>query len=169
MPDHTSDTCVHVALKEFVESKLEAQKELFRSELKGRDDALKLQAEEYKRRLDDLNHAHERSQERNSEFIRLDKFDALEREFRMYKESNDKAVDNKAKAAADAVDSKATALKREFDEYKATQATATNLAAGAKQGLSKMGALGITIVGVIASVLWAISTGINIYITMHPH
>jgi hypothetical protein len=39
--------------------------------VKNREDALRLQAVEYQRRLDDLNHAHQMAQERNSEFVRI--------------------------------------------------------------------------------------------------
>jgi hypothetical protein len=177
--EYGEHSCVHVSLKEFVEQKIAALKELLKTEIQGRDRALKLQATDYLRRLEELNHAHEANIARNAEFVGREKFEAFEREYRQYKEANDRAVESKAKAIAEAVeqkadaankavDTKAVALKTEFDEYKSTQATAVALAAGAKQGVGKLGALGIALVGVIASLIWAASLAVNIYMALHP-
>jgi hypothetical protein len=132
---------IQVSLKKFVESKIDALKELIAEQLKGRDSALSLQAKEYERRLEDLNHEHTRDRERKADYVGLEKFDSFKSEFLQYKESNDKAVDAKAKSLADQVDQKATAaitlvngkaeaLAKEFLEYKSSQATAVALAAG---------------------------------------
>jgi hypothetical protein len=196
------NSCIHVSLKKFVESKIQALVELFNEKLKGRDAALALQAKEYERRLADLNNEYLRNNQRNAEFVSLEKFDSLladfikyreandklivgkekfenfEREFRQYKETNDKAVEAKAKsiaeaveqkaaAATQAVDTKATAVKKEFDEYKTTQATAVALAAGSKAGVGRLGSVAIAVVGVVASLLWAASLAVNIYLATH--
>ena len=202
MPPSPTDTSIHVTLKEFVESLLEAQDKVTDAKFKASKEALDLQAKEYERRLEDLNHEHQRNIERNADYIGKEKFEAFEKEFRQYKESNDKAlvgkerfeafirefqqykttndkaVEEKAKYIADAVDQKATsalttvnvkadAVKKEFDEYKVTQATAAALAAGAKQGMGKISGVAIAAVGVIASLLWATSLVVNIYMATH--
>jgi hypothetical protein len=172
-----TNSCIHVALKEFVEKLIEAESKLTETKLKGMDSARDLQAKEYARRLTELNHAHAANLLRNAEFIGKEKFESFEREFRTYKEANDKAVESKAKAVADAVeqkalaatqavDTKATAVKKEFDEYKMTQATAVSLAAGSKQGMSKIGAIVVTLVGVVASLFWAASLIVNVYLAL---
>jgi len=164
MPDNS---CVHVPLKEFVETKIVGLKDLIFEKLDGRDDALKLQAKEYERRLEDLNHAHGLAQERNAEYVTKEKFEYFQTEFRQYKETNDKAVEAKAKSAADAVDQKATALKREFDEYKRTQENATNLITGGRQQMGKIKSGSLAIVGAVASLMWAASLGVQIYTATH--
>jgi hypothetical protein len=58
----------------------------------GIEKALKLQAKEYERRLNQLNHAHEQNIERNAEFVSEEKFVGFVREFREYKETTDKAL-----------------------------------------------------------------------------
>jgi hypothetical protein len=132
---------IYVTLKEFIESMLTAQDKLLDEKLRGRDGALSLQAKEYERRLEDLNHEHQKNQDRNRDFVGTEKFESFEREFRQYKESNDKAVEAKAKSLSDQVDQKATAaialvegkagaIAKEFSDYKTSQATAVALAAG---------------------------------------
>ncbi len=201
---------IQVSLKKFVESKIAGLKELFAEQLKGRDGALSLQAKEYERRLEDLNHEHTRDRERKADYVGLEKFDSFKAEFLQYKESNDKAVDAKAKSLADQVDQKATAaitlvngkaesLAKEFADYKTSQATAVALAAGkssitdpeltrfmaemrtlqkdkvvfdaSAQGssrkMSAVKAAAISAVGVGASLIWAISLAINIYMALH--
>ncbi len=140
MPNSADNTGINVSLKKFVESKIASLKELLNEKLKGRDDALKLQADEYERRLEDLNHEYQRNKDRNAEFPSAEKFDSLqteflkykesndkiivvrekfesfEREFRQYKESNDRAVDAKAKAIADQVEQKAIAATNAVDQ-----------------------------------------------------
>lgn len=44
--------------------------------IRGREEALQLQASEYERRLDDLNHEHDKNKERNAEFVRREQYDA---------------------------------------------------------------------------------------------
>lgn len=189
MQHPSSDNGSKVSLRDYVEGRLTDQlgeikalhaalKELLLNKLDEKDKALKLQAEEYSRRLSDLNHEHTKNIERNAEFVGKEKFESFEREFRQYKDTNDKAVAEKAKSIADAVeqkataatnavDSKAIALKNEFDQYKMTQATAMNLAAGSKQGMSRIGAIAIGAISVIATVLWGASMALNIYMSMH--
>lgn len=58
----------------------------------------------------------------------------------------------------------------EFKLYKAELAaasTAAALAAGAKQGMTRIGSFGVTVLGVMASLLWATSMAVNIYIALH--
>ena len=67
-------------------------KPYFEARLKDLRRALKLQAAEYERRLNQLNHAHEQNIERNAEFVSEEKFNGFVREFREYKETTDKAL-----------------------------------------------------------------------------
>ncbi len=48
--------------------------------------ALRLQAQEYERRLDTLNHAHQQAQDRNAEFVRMGEYNVAMREYRQVNE-----------------------------------------------------------------------------------
>ncbi len=48
--------------------------------------ALRLQAQEYERRLETLNHAHQQAQDRNAEFVRLGEYNVAMREYRQVNE-----------------------------------------------------------------------------------
>ncbi len=62
-----------ITLREFIEAHLAAHAR----EHLLQEQAIQLQAREYERRLDALNHEAARMIERNIEFVRVDKFDAV--------------------------------------------------------------------------------------------
>lgn len=64
-----------VALKEHLEALIRNERELREAEARQVAQALGLQAREIERRLDNLNHAHERANEMAREFLRQETFD----------------------------------------------------------------------------------------------
>ena len=78
-------------------------REFFDERFRSLRRALKLQAKEYGRRLDELNHAHEQNVRRNAEFVGIEKFEGAIRElkaqiegqkqeFSTYKETTNRAL-----------------------------------------------------------------------------
>jgi hypothetical protein len=66
--------------------------------LKMADDARELQAKEYERRLDDLNHEHKRNIERNAAFVSRELHDALDQSLRTLIGSTEAKLDAKLNA-----------------------------------------------------------------------
>jgi len=81
-----------VSLREYVQEKIDSLAALLRAEAKGTEKALKLQAKEYSRRLNELNHAHEQRLEHDKEYINIEKFESFQSEFRQYKETTQTAL-----------------------------------------------------------------------------
>lgn len=75
-----------------MQEKITGLKELLKAEINGRDDARKIQAAEYARRLAELNHAHQQRMERDAEFVLKGKFEDFQREFREYKTTTEAAL-----------------------------------------------------------------------------
>lgn len=81
-----------VSLKEHLELKISLTKAVTDKELALLETARVLQHGEYARRLEELNHAHELNLARNAEFVRVDKFEGLEKTFQIYKEATQEAL-----------------------------------------------------------------------------
>lgn len=64
-----------ISLKEHLEFRLNAQQELFNQKLICTEQALRLQAVEYERRLNVLNHAHEEAVRVQHTYVTQDKFE----------------------------------------------------------------------------------------------
>ena len=163
MPDdHKYCDNTNALLKEFILGKIADNNEIrnvkldaLRVEVKGetllRDKALELQAEEYERRLDALNHENARILARNADFPNIEKFDSL-KELTLSNRTD--TLDKITKLATDA-DLKA--LEQRFVTYQSTTETARQLASGSKLGSNKAMAIVISIV----AFLWAISAVFN--------
>lgn len=65
----------YISLEKFVMQLMDERFSGLRRELAQEQKALRLQAEEYERRLKDLNHAHARAQEALNTFVRIDKYE----------------------------------------------------------------------------------------------
>jgi hypothetical protein len=162
MDDHKYCDNVNGLLKEFLLGKLADNLEMskvkddaLRNEIMGelrlRDKALELQAAEYKRRLEDLNHENARVMARNSDFVGIEKFEALK------EVTGTNRADTLDKIGKLATGADLKALEQRFVTYQSTTETARQLASGTKLGSNKAMALVIAIVGF----LWAISAVFN--------
>jgi hypothetical protein len=163
MPDdHKYCDNTNALLKEFILGKIADNNEIrnvkldgLRVEIKGetllRDKALELQAKEYERRLDALNHENARILARNADFPNIEKFDSL-KELTLSNRTD--TLDQITKLATNA-DLKA--LEQRFFTYQNTTETARQLASGTKLGSNKVLALVVSIVGFI----WAATAVVN--------
>lgn len=68
-----------ITLREYVEQRINDQDRIWQTRLDASRTALELQAREYARRLDDLNHVYARTTEQTATFMRRDVY-AVERE-----------------------------------------------------------------------------------------
>src|SRR5476651_1538026 len=154
--------CVSVSLKEFILTLFRGQKELLNEKLRGRDHALALQATEYERRLEALNHENARILKAGELSVSVDKFDGLEKEVRRIETTG---KEERAKMAPlTAHDS----LVNEFHEYKTTteralvEAKSAATAAAEKTIATKMGSTKVlALIVSIVMFLWAVSSIIN--------
>ncbi len=67
----------YVTLRDFVMSLMDERFAALRRELAQDQKALRLQADEYERRLEDLNHAHARAQSALNTFVSIDKYEDM--------------------------------------------------------------------------------------------
>ncbi len=72
----TGDAKIVQIKLEALQTKLEALDRLVHAELDGRDDARDLQAREYSRRLDELNHAHTNAVSDSLKFLHIDLYNS---------------------------------------------------------------------------------------------
>lgn len=87
------------------QAQLDAFKELVETRFDYVNKALELQAREYERRLEDLNHAHARAQEALNTFVSIDKY-----------ESNVESETAARKIALERIDERIAALDRSINE-----------------------------------------------------
>jgi hypothetical protein len=78
----------NITLREYIESRLSSIEK-----------ALQLQAAEYMRRLDELNHAHQKAMEDKAEFLKKEVFEQGQKEVSMWRQAVQSALD-KAEGAA---------------------------------------------------------------------
>jgi hypothetical protein len=173
MPNESEHPCISVSLKEFINVKIAGLKELWTAELKGRDIALALQAAEYERRLEALNHEHEKNQARNNEFVSDEKFEGLETEVRRIDSASKEGFTKMVTVPA------FESHVKEFNEYKTTTAEAlalaksgaraeTDKALSLKAGSTKVLALIVSIMLFLWATSSVISTVSGIYQTYAP-
>jgi hypothetical protein len=68
---------VPLSTVEFVDRTIAAEREVLRAELAARDKAMDIQTKELSRRLDELNHAHQRAQQDKQEFLNKTTYEAF--------------------------------------------------------------------------------------------
>lgn len=79
------DAVVILTAREFVIQQVEREKELRELSEQKTDLALKKQALEYERRLDDLNHAHARSLEDRAAYVQREIYEQTQKDFQNWK------------------------------------------------------------------------------------
>jgi hypothetical protein len=77
-------------IRQHKDSDLKTEIEVLKERIRGIELALALQADEYARRLEELNHAHARAQERNANFLGMEAYE----EHRKQLEQWQRAVDS---------------------------------------------------------------------------
>ena len=103
--------------------------------VKNRDEALQLQAKEYERRLEVLNHAHAQAEEKNRNYVTREVYDGTVREWTVWRNSIDYLP------------------APEFRVYKEATDRALLLREGQSKGIGATTTAMVTIVGVIGSVV----------------
>jgi hypothetical protein len=68
---------VPLSTVEFVDRAIHAERAVMKAELEARDRAMEIQTKELSRRLDELNHAHQRAQQDKAEFLNKTTYDAF--------------------------------------------------------------------------------------------
>jgi hypothetical protein len=150
-----------------------------RNEAKLKEVALELQAKEYERRLEGLNHENQRILTAAAKAVSNEKFDGFEREFHEYKVTNEKTVNEKADALKTLVNEKAEALRTlvgekaetlsvEFRKYREENDRVTERARGLKMGSSRVLTLVVAIVGFLWALSAVTSTVLGIYSYFAP-
>jgi hypothetical protein len=79
-------------LTDLMNERICALRELLLGKFDERDKARTLQADEYSRRLSELNHAHSLLLEHNALYVSSEKFESFQAEFRQYKSTTERAL-----------------------------------------------------------------------------
>jgi hypothetical protein len=74
------------------DSDLKTEIEVLKERTRGMEIALVLQAEEYARRLEELNHAHARAQERNANFLGMEAYEEHRKQLEQWQRSVDSFI-----------------------------------------------------------------------------
>jgi chromosome segregation ATPase len=73
-------------------AKLRTEIAVLQQQIRGLENARDLQAKEYQRRLEELNHAHAKAEARNAEYLPRELFESTINEFRMWRREVDKTL-----------------------------------------------------------------------------
>lgn len=92
---------VPLSTVEFVDRAIAAGREVMKAELSARDKAMEIQTKELSRRLDELNHAHQRAQQDKAEFLNKSTYEAFLKGFETWsREINAFVANSQGRTAA---------------------------------------------------------------------